>query len=224
MKSVRGRGRKPLPDNTSGKKIFRAVYVSRFGEHSSGCVLEYGLNRGAMKRVTSGDRRYGDERRPEIEERHSQEHNKRSQTEREERSRGTPGRGNNETLQQGGARKKGGTEPGACERAGSPEIPVLKQLGARRGGAERGPCQERGILKADAYDICEVTPGKRDGQQIKNRNKKSESHHAVFKVIAKMMEENENLRKRLLQCSQKCAEVMHYMIFRSHLCQQKHTD
>lgn len=54
--------------------------------------------------------------------------------------------------------------------------------------------------KADTFDF--PIPSRNADKVIKRKKKKSKVWHKVWKVISKMLEENERFRSRLLACSQ----------------------
>ncbi|XP_071615048.1 uncharacterized protein C5orf47 homolog isoform X2 [Heliangelus exortis] len=53
--------------------------------------------------------------------------------------------------------------------------------------------------KADTFDF--PFPSRKVDKVIKRKEQKSKVWHKVWKVISKMLEENENYRSRLLACS-----------------------
>ncbi|XP_056358304.1 uncharacterized protein C5orf47 homolog [Oenanthe melanoleuca] len=71
--------------------------------------------------------------------------------------------------------------------------------GERRAGSRSssGDPQE---AKADTFDF--PIPSRNADKVIKRKKKKSKVWHKVWKVISKMLEENERFRSRLLTCSQ----------------------
>ncbi|XP_064581181.1 uncharacterized protein C5orf47 homolog [Zonotrichia leucophrys gambelii] len=71
--------------------------------------------------------------------------------------------------------------------------------GEARAGSRpsRGDPQE---AKVDAFDF--PIPSRNVDKVIKRKKKKSKIWHKVWKVISKMLEENERFRSRLLTCSQ----------------------
>nr|XP_005492960.1 uncharacterized protein C5orf47 homolog [Zonotrichia albicollis] len=74
----------------------------------------------------------------------------------------------------------------------------LKDKKARAGSRpSRGDPQE---AKVDAFDF--PIPSRNVDKVIKRKKKKSKIWHKVWKVISKMLEENERFRSRLLTCSQ----------------------
>ncbi|XP_064527845.1 uncharacterized protein C5orf47 homolog [Pseudopipra pipra] len=75
--------------------------------------------------------------------------------------------------------------PGSC-RAGRP--------------SSRPPGDQEAKAKAHTFDF--PIPSKHVDKVIKRKKKKSKVWHKVWKVISKMLEENERFRSRLLACSQ----------------------
>ncbi|XP_057891097.1 uncharacterized protein C5orf47 homolog [Melospiza georgiana] len=71
--------------------------------------------------------------------------------------------------------------------------------GEARAGSRtsRGDARE---AKTDAFDF--PIPSRNVDKVIKRKKKKSKVWHKVWKVISKMLEENEKFRSRLLTCSQ----------------------
>ncbi|XP_058671596.1 uncharacterized protein C5orf47 homolog [Ammospiza caudacuta] len=71
--------------------------------------------------------------------------------------------------------------------------------GEARAGSRtsRGDARE---AKTDAFDF--PIPSRNVDKVIKRKKKKSKVWHKVWKVISKMLEENERFRSRLLTCSQ----------------------
>ncbi|KAJ7417291.1 hypothetical protein BTVI_33445 [Pitangus sulphuratus] len=81
--------------------------------------------------------------------------------------------------------------PGSC-RVGRP--------------GSRLPGDQEAKAKAHPFDF--PIPAKNVDKVIKRKKKKSKVWHKVWKVISKMLEENERFRSRLLACSQLDVEVL----------------
>ncbi|XP_058705053.1 uncharacterized protein C5orf47 homolog isoform X3 [Poecile atricapillus] len=114
-------------------------------------------------------------------------------------------------LGRGGWQSPGHSSPG---RAGAPRAapepragpsPGPGGSGGRAGSGEgragsrtsSGDPQE---AKADIFDF--PVPSRNVDKVIKRKKKKSKVWHKVWKVISKMLEENERFRSRLMTCSQ----------------------
>ncbi|CAN8190057.1 unnamed protein product [Coccothraustes coccothraustes] len=109
-------------------------------------------------------------------------------------------------LGRGWRQSPGQSPPG---RAGAPRAGLSPGPGGsgRRAGSggearagsrtSRGDPQE---AKADTFDF--PIPSRNVDKVIKRKKKKSKVWHKVWKVISKMLEENERFRSRLLTCSQ----------------------
>ncbi|OCT88617.1 hypothetical protein XELAEV_18017246mg [Xenopus laevis] len=190
MEGRSGRKVKASSRDTPNKELLKAVYVSRFGKHSPGFVLQYGLRRGD-KQVPNGEAGEG--------------------------SCGSPV----------GKRLKCRRRK-AERRPASPEIPVLAQPRpaprtdvtgnqhtdvhkwsehtAEINGRHKAKARENQRRASDdQFHLRRAKPAQNNGTPaIRSQNIELDKHHSVLHVIAKMLEENEKLRLRLLQCSQKC--------------------
>ncbi|XP_075297752.1 uncharacterized protein C5orf47 homolog [Opisthocomus hoazin] len=115
----------------------------------------------------------------------------------------------------GGRRRAGPGRPGPAGEPGAPRAAPRDQAGrgppaageraqaARSCGGTR-PARRRGgnlqEAKADTFDF--PFPSRNVGKVIKRKKQKSKVWLKVWKVISKMLEENEKFRSRLSTCSQ----------------------
>ncbi|KAM4677880.1 uncharacterized protein O3C94_009893 [Discoglossus pictus] len=192
-----GRRRSTSTSDTKKKKsIFKAVYVSRFGEHSPGFVLKYDFHRGPVKSPVASD--LGKSEITESQENRSECGYSRAQ------ENGYSSLHKKEHLQKRRCRKKTQWK----ESDYSPNIPVLKlpKPEASRVSTWQNSVtcstKAKDLQQAVDHSVCVFTPVKQAEIDTKN-NKKSKSKNAVLNVITKMLEENAKLRSRLVQFSMK---------------------
>ncbi|XP_066184926.1 uncharacterized protein C5orf47-like [Sylvia atricapilla] len=106
----------------------------------------------------------------------------------------------------GSRRSPGQSAPG---RAGAPRAAPEPRAGhsagqggsgrrAGSGGERRAGSGDPREAKADTFDF--PIPSRNVDKVIKRKKKKSKVWHKVWKVISKMLEENEKFRSRLLTC------------------------
>ncbi|XP_012815251.2 uncharacterized protein LOC100489417 [Xenopus tropicalis] len=182
-------------DTSNEKKLFKAIYINRFGKHSSGTVLQYGLRSGDKKVLISvagenqAKRQHGNLRRS--------------------RKAGSKGTASPEIPL---LRPKHGSwiETSTNRERGNQHTNVHKwgEHTADINGRHKGKShnKERKVLD-DQFRLKRGEPARHNGTPATcSQNVKLDKHHSVLHVIAKMLEENEQLRQRLHDCSQKCTQ------------------
>ncbi|XP_066052908.1 uncharacterized protein C5orf47 homolog [Chamaea fasciata] len=103
-------------------------------------------------------------------------------------------------LGRGCRQSPGQSPPGAApEPRAGPSSGRAGSGGEGRGGNRPSSGDPR-EAKADTFDF--PNPSRNVDKVIKRKKKKSKVWHKVWKVISKMLEENERFRSRLLTCSQ----------------------
>ncbi|XP_068062268.1 uncharacterized protein C5orf47 homolog [Anomalospiza imberbis] len=90
--------------------------------------------------------------------------------------------------------------PRAAQEPRAGHSPGPGGSGRRAGSGGRTSSGDPQEAKADIFDF--PIPSRNTDKAIKRKKKKSKVWHKVWKVISKMLKENERLRSRLLICSQ----------------------